>query len=85
MASVSVYSQAAYAAPSYGRTQLSPAPYLLSSRLYATEEMVSASRAKQAEASPPREEEEEEAAEEDQGDEEGEEGADGEGQCGHVV
>lgn len=69
MASVSVYSQAAFAAPSYGR-----APYLLSSRPYATEETVSASQAQPAEASPPREEEEEE-----------EEGADGEGQCGHVV
>lgn len=76
-ASVSVYSQAAYAAPSYGRMQFCAAPYLLSSRLYAPEEVLSASQAQQAEASPPREEEEEEEeeveAEEDQGEEEGEE------------
>ncbi|XP_076587144.1 neurofilament light chain b [Chaetodon auriga] len=69
--SVSVYSQAMYAAPSYGRSLLSTqpqlsaaAPYLLSSRLYtsslSTEETVSASQAQQAEAGPPQEEEEEE-------------------------
>lgn len=71
LASVSVYSQAAYASPAYGRTQLSRAPYLLSSRPYATEEKLSASRAQQAEASPPREEDEEEEEKEE---EEGEEG-----------
>uniref|UniRef100_A0A3Q3WPC1 IF rod domain-containing protein n=1 Tax=Mola mola TaxID=94237 RepID=A0A3Q3WPC1_MOLML len=71
LASVSVYSQAAYASPAYGRTQLSRAPYLLSSRPYATEEKLSASRAQQAEASPPREEHEEEEGKEE---EEGEEG-----------
>nr|XP_020446285.1 neurofilament light polypeptide [Monopterus albus] len=81
--SVSVYSQAMYTAPPYGRTQVSmqsqlsaAAPYLLSSRLYApslsTEETISASQAQQAEASPPQEEGEqvEEEEEEDQGEEE---------------
>lgn len=74
-ASVSVYSQAAYAAPSYVRTQLCAAPYLLSSHLYAPEEALSASQAQQAGASPPGEEEEEEVeeAEQDQEAEDGEE------------
>ncbi|XP_070690394.1 neurofilament light chain b [Pempheris klunzingeri] len=69
--SVSVYSQAMYAAAPYGRTQFSmqsqlssAAPYLLSSRFYTTslskEETISASQAQQEEASPPQEEEEEE-------------------------
>ncbi|XP_047446880.1 neurofilament light polypeptide-like [Mugil cephalus] len=70
--SFSLYSQAMYAAPSYGRTysmqsQLrSAAPYLLSTRLYtslSTEETISASQAQQAEASPAQEEEEEEEEE----------------------
>ncbi|KAM9393608.1 neurofilament light polypeptide-like [Pholidichthys leucotaenia] len=79
--SITVYSQAAYAAPSYGRTQASlqpqlssAVPYLLSSRLYtsslSTEETISASQAQEAEASPPQEEEEEE---EEKGEEEKEE------------
>lgn len=78
-ASISVYSQAAYAAPSYVRTQLCAAPYLLSSRLYAPEEALSASQAQQAGASPPGEEEEKEEvgeveeAEQDQEAEDGEE------------
>ncbi|XP_040898358.1 neurofilament light chain b [Toxotes jaculatrix] len=76
------YSQAMYAAPPYGRTQISmqssAAPYLLSSRLYtsslATEETISASQAQQAEASPPQEEEEEQVEEEEKEEEkEGEE------------
>ncbi|XP_075960510.1 neurofilament light chain b [Anarhichas minor] len=69
--SFNVYSQAMYAAPSYGRTKFSmqsqlssAAPYLMSSRFYtsslSTEETISASQAQQAEASPPHEEEEEE-------------------------
>uniref|UniRef100_A0A3B5AGP2 Neurofilament light n=1 Tax=Stegastes partitus TaxID=144197 RepID=A0A3B5AGP2_9TELE len=72
-----VYSQAMYSAPSYGRTHVSlhsqlssAAPYLLSSRLYATpfstEEIISASQAQQAEASPPEEEKEEEEEEEEE-------------------
>ncbi|XP_053181551.1 neurofilament light chain b [Scomber japonicus] len=83
--SVSVYSQAMYAAPSYGRSlysmqsQLSSAaPYLLSSRLYSssfsTEETISASQAQQAEASPPQEEEEEQAEEEEKEEVEEEQG-----------
>lgn len=83
--SVSVYSQAMYAAPSYGRSlssiqpQLSSAaPYLLTSRLYAsslsTEETVFASQAQQAEASPPQEEEEEQVEEEEKEEEEEEQG-----------
>ncbi|KAF0033543.1 hypothetical protein F2P81_013609 [Scophthalmus maximus] len=70
----SIYSQAMYAAPAYGRTQMSmrsqlssASPYLLSSRLYSsslfTEETISASQAQQAEASPSQEEEEEEGEE----------------------
>nr|XP_043881510.1 LOW QUALITY PROTEIN: neurofilament light chain b [Solea senegalensis] len=83
-ASVTAFSQAAYAAPPYGRTQFSmhsqlssAPPYLLSSRLYtsalATEETISASQAQQAEASPPQEEEEEEEEEEQVEEEEEEE------------
>ncbi|XP_068995170.1 neurofilament light polypeptide-like [Embiotoca jacksoni] len=79
--SFAVYSQAMYAAPSYGRTQFSmqsqlssAAPYLRSSRLYtsllSTEEPISASQAQQAEASPPEEEEEEQVEEEEKGEEE---------------
>ncbi|XP_070759960.1 neurofilament light polypeptide-like [Enoplosus armatus] len=74
--SVTAYSQAMYAAPSYGRTQFSmqsqlssAAPYLLSSRLYtslSTEETISASQAQQAEASPAQEKEEEEKEEEEE-------------------
>lgn len=73
-ASLSVYSQAAYAAPSYVRTQLSAAPYLLSSRLYAPEEALSASQAQQAGARPPGEEEEKEEVEEPEQDQEAEDG-----------
>ncbi|XP_062235812.1 neurofilament light chain b [Platichthys flesus] len=74
--SISVYSQAMYGAPSYGRTQISmqsqlrsAPPYLQSSRYYSpsfsTEETISASQAHQAEASPPQEEEEEQVEEEE--------------------
>ncbi|XP_075325215.1 neurofilament light chain b [Odontesthes bonariensis] len=74
--SVSVYSQAMYSAPSFGRAPVSmpsqlasAAPYLLSSRLYtsslSTEEVISASQAYQAGASPPEEEEEGEQVEEE--------------------
>ncbi|XP_034450721.1 neurofilament, light polypeptide b [Hippoglossus hippoglossus] len=77
--SVSVYSQAMYGAPSYGRTQISmqsqlssAPPYLLSSRFYSpsfsTEERISASQAHQAEASPPQDEEEEQVEEEEEED-----------------
>lgn len=60
-----VYSQAMYCTPSYGRTQLSTAsPFLLSSQLFSstlsTEDKISASQAQQAEASPPQKEEQEE-------------------------
>ncbi|XP_068560350.1 neurofilament light chain b [Cebidichthys violaceus] len=72
--SFNVYSQAMYAAPSYGRTKFSlqpqlssAAPYLMSSRLYTSslsrEETISASQAQQDEASPHEEEEEEEEVE----------------------
>lgn len=87
--SVSVYSQAMYAAPSYGRTQVSfqpqlgfAAPYLPSSRLYSstisTEETISARQAQKAEASPEEEEqvdeeEKEEVEEEQEKEEEAEE------------
>ncbi|KAM9360704.1 neurofilament light chain b [Symphorus nematophorus] len=81
-AAVSVYSQAMYAAPSFGRTQFSiqsAAPYLLSSRLYtsslATEETITASQTQQAEAGPPQEEEKEEKEEEQVEEEEKEEEA----------
>ncbi|XP_054467157.1 neurofilament light chain b, partial [Anoplopoma fimbria] len=86
LGSFNVYSQAMYAAPSYGRTQFSlqsqlssAAPYSLSSRLYMSslskEETISASQAQQAEASPPHEEEEEEEeqVEEEEKEEEAEE------------
>ncbi|CAB1412714.1 unnamed protein product [Pleuronectes platessa] len=74
--SISVYSQAMYGAPAYGRTQISmqsqlssAPPYLLSSRFYSPsfsrEETISASQAHQAEASPPQEEEEEQVEEEE--------------------
>ncbi|XP_019949177.2 neurofilament light chain b [Paralichthys olivaceus] len=74
--SASIYSQAMYATPSYGRTQIymqsqlsSAPPYLLSSRFYSpsfsTEETISASQAHQAEASPPQDEEEEQVEEEE--------------------
>uniref|UniRef100_UPI0037E706AC neurofilament light chain b n=1 Tax=Semicossyphus pulcher TaxID=241346 RepID=UPI0037E706AC len=88
--STSLYSQAMYAAPSFGRTQFSlqsqlssASPYLLSSRFYSsslpTEEVISASQAKQAEASPPQEEEEEEEEQvEEEDKEEGEEEEQGE-------
>uniref|UniRef100_A0A673CDM4 Neurofilament, light polypeptide b n=1 Tax=Sphaeramia orbicularis TaxID=375764 RepID=A0A673CDM4_9TELE len=73
--SVTVYSQSMYAAPSYGRTQVSmlpqlssAPPFLLSSRLFSsslsTEEKISATHVEEAEASPPQEEEEEEEEEE---------------------
>ncbi|XP_072243131.1 neurofilament light chain b [Leuresthes tenuis] len=73
--SVSVYSQAMYSAPPFGRAPVSmqsqlasAAPYLLRSRLYtsslSTEEVISASQAYQAEASPPEEEEGEQVEEE---------------------
>ncbi len=82
--SVSVYSQAVYAAPSYGRTQFSvqpqlssAAPYLLSSRFYSsslpTEETITISQAQRAQASPPQEEEEEQFKEEEKKEEEEEE------------
>ncbi|XP_059193175.1 neurofilament light chain b [Centropristis striata] len=83
--SFNVYSQAMYAAPSFGRSQFSvqpqlssAAPYLYSSRLYtstlSTEETISASQAQQAEASPSQEEEEEaEKVEEEEKEEEEEE------------
>lgn len=82
--SCSVYSQAMGPAPSYGRLQVSTqsllssaAPYLLSSRLYSpsfcTEDTITASQAKQAEASPPQEEEEKEEGEQEE-EEEKEEG-----------
>lgn len=87
--SVSVYSQATYTAPSFGRMQLSmqpqlssAAPYLLSSRLYtsmlSTEEAITATQAQQAEASPSQEEEEEQV-EEDEKEEEAEEDEEEEG------
>ncbi|XP_061585810.1 LOW QUALITY PROTEIN: neurofilament light chain b [Cololabis saira] len=94
----SLYSQTTYAAPSFARTQFSVqpqfssgAPYLLSSRLYSsmlsTEEVISASQAQQAEASPTQaegedqveekeEEEEEDGKEEEVEDEQDEEGED---------
>lgn len=75
--SVSAYSQAMFAAPSYGRTQISmqsAAPYLMSSRLYTsplfTQETISASQAQRAEASPPQEEEEQDEEEDEQVEEE---------------
>ncbi|XP_038560597.1 neurofilament, light polypeptide b [Micropterus salmoides] len=91
LGSVTAYSQAMYAPPSYGRTQVSmqsqlssAAPYLLSSRLYtsslSTEETVSASQAQQAEASPPKEEEEEQEEEEEKEDEEEQQGEEKEGE-----
>lgn len=69
-APATVYSQALYCTPSYGRTQLSAvSPFLLSSRLFSstlsTEDRISASQAQQAEASPPQEEEEEQGEEEE--------------------
>uniref|UniRef100_A0A3Q0QPR6 Neurofilament light chain n=1 Tax=Amphilophus citrinellus TaxID=61819 RepID=A0A3Q0QPR6_AMPCI len=74
--SVTAYSQAMYATPSYGRTQVS-LQSLLRSRLYtsslSTEETISASQAQQAEASPPQEEEEEQVEEEEKVEEEKEE------------
>ncbi|KAM3610787.1 uncharacterized protein V6R79_008956 [Siganus canaliculatus] len=85
----SVYSQAAFAVPSYGRSHFSvqSAPFLLSSRCFtstlATEEAITASRAPQAEASREEEEEQEEQEEQEQEQEEQEqeekEGADEEG------
>ncbi|XP_029019722.1 neurofilament light chain b [Betta splendens] len=85
--SASIYSQAMYAAPSYGRTHVSlqsAAPFLLSSRLYtsslATEEAISASQAQQAEASPPEEEEEEQVEEEEKEEEEQEQEEEEEGE-----
>lgn len=60
-ASVSLYSQqVSYAAPSYGRMS-----YLLSSRFDVPEEMLTASQAQQAEASPPKQGEDEEVEEEE--------------------
>uniref|UniRef100_A0A3Q3L541 Neurofilament light polypeptide-like n=1 Tax=Mastacembelus armatus TaxID=205130 RepID=A0A3Q3L541_9TELE len=90
-ASVTVYSQAMYPPPSYGRTHVpvqsqlsSAAPYLLSSRLYtsslSTEETISASQAHQAEASLPQEEEEEQMEEEEKEEEEEEQGEEKEGE-----
>lgn len=58
--SISVYSQkVSYAAPSYGRTS-----HLLSSRFQTLEEMLTASRALEAEASPPQEEDKDDVEEE---------------------
>lgn len=79
-ASVSLYSQqVSYAAPSYGRMS-----YLLSSRFDVPEEMLTASQAQQAEASPPKEGEDEELEEEEVEEEEvedkEEEGEEEEGQ-----
>ncbi|XP_022608517.1 neurofilament light polypeptide-like [Seriola dumerili] len=81
MGSVTAYSQAMYAVPSYGRTQISmqaqlssAAPYLLSSRLYTSslfkEETISASQAQQAEASAPQEDDDEQVEEEEKEEEE---------------
>ncbi|XP_040011280.1 neurofilament, light polypeptide b isoform X2 [Xiphias gladius] len=92
LGSVTVYSQAMYAAPSYGKRQTSmhsqlssAAPYLLSSRLYtsslSTEETISASQAQQAEASPPQQEEEEQVEEEEKEEEEEEQGEVKEGEA----
>lgn len=75
--SISGYSQkVSYAAPSYGRTS-----YLLSSRFHTLEEMLTASRALEAEASPPQEENKDDVEEDEEGVEDKEEKKD-DGECG---